>query len=80
MKAVAAVITALALQGCAVHNNEWIVPAAVGAVVGITIHQAVRPPMAHPPVMSLPPRPILCHYRPWYDQWGYYRGDQRICY
>lgn len=83
MKTMAAVLAAVTLSGCAVHNNDWIVPAAVGAVAGVVIHEAVKNPQGHPPpviVHPLPPRPIYCHYTPVYDAWGYYRGDRRVCY
>lgn len=85
MKAVAAVITALALSGCATTEQNILAGAAIGAVIGSEISRQQQHP--HEPVIIHRPAPVIihqpwpihCHYRPWYDQWGYYRGEQRLC-
>lgn len=83
MKAVAAVITALALSGCATTEQNILAGAAIGAIIGSEVSRQQHSPRPHvhtyPPVIIHQPWPVYCHYQPQYDAWGYYRGDRRIC-
>jgi hypothetical protein len=86
MKAIAAVLTALALTGCATPEQNILAGAAIGAVIGseVSRQQSHPHPRPHvhtaPPVIIYQPRPIQCHYQAMYDRWGYYRGERRVCY
>lgn len=88
MKTVAAVLTALALTGCATPEQNILAGAAIGAIIGSEVSRQQQHPHQHPrphvhtapPVIIHHPRPIQCYYQPMYDRYGYYRGDRRICY
>ena len=84
MKTVAAILTALALTGCATPEQNILAGAAIGAIIGseVSRQQPQQPVIIHQPapVIIHRPRPIQCHYQPMYDRYGYYRGDRRICY
>jgi hypothetical protein len=88
MKAIAAVLTALALTGCATPEQNILAGAAIGAIIGSEVSRQQsypqRPVIIHQPapVIIHQPRPYPrhCDYYPQYDRWGNYRGDRRICY
>jgi hypothetical protein len=88
MKAIAAVLTALALTGCATPEQNILAGAAIGAIIGSEVSrqqtQPQRPVIIHQPapVIIHQPRPYPrhCDYYPQYDRWGNYRGDRRVCY
>lgn len=81
MKAIAIVLAAIALQGCATPEQNILAGAAIGAIIGSEVSRQQQQPQHYPqrPVIIHQPRPMYCHYVPQYDIWGYYRGDRRIC-
>lgn len=85
MKKLAVIIAALALTGCA-HHNHWVGPAVAGAVVGVAVHEAMKPPHAHhpqPQVIYAPPPVIVhrhCQQVPIYNHYGYVIGYRTMCY
>jgi hypothetical protein len=89
MKSIAIVAAALALTGCATPEQNILAGAAIGAIIGSEVsrqqshpqHYPQQRPHIHypPPVIIHQPRPVYCHTVPYYDAWGYYRGERRIC-
>lgn len=78
---------ALLLTGCA-HNQSWVAPAVVGAVVGAAIHEATSHPQPRvyqvpPPVYYPPPRVYhhvpRCYQTPAYNRQGRWIGNDTVC-
>lgn len=81
MKSIAVIVAALALTGCA--HNQWVVPAAVGAVVGVAVHEAARQPQYHPQPQIIYAPPVYqrhCQMVPIFGPYGHQIGYRTVCY
>jgi hypothetical protein len=84
------ILSTLAISGCA-HNQAWVAPAVVGAVVGVAIHESVShpqprvyhapPPVYHPQprVYHHPQRVPYCYQTPAYNRQGRWIGNDTVC-